>query len=92
MSFRSIPIAGTLRFAELKPDMPNAFFSSRPSQALESMQRPRVNVLSRDIDDTPINANDRGADDIENDDWLFDDLMDTCMPLLNLPWIQTYQF
>ncbi|KAH2544902.1 hypothetical protein KXW97_001735 [Aspergillus fumigatus] len=73
-------MAGTLRFAELKPDMPNAFFSSRPSQALESMQRPRVNVPSRDIDDTPINANDRGADDIENDDWLFDDLMDTDVP------------
>ncbi|KAF7115781.1 hypothetical protein CNMCM5793_003421 [Aspergillus hiratsukae] len=73
-------IAGTLRSAELKPELPNVFFPSRPreSQALESMQRPRTNVPSRNTDDTPVNANDRGAEDsIDNDDWLFDDLLET---------------
>ncbi|GFF96560.1 ATP-dependent DNA helicase MER3 [Aspergillus lentulus] len=73
-------IAGTLRSAELKPELPSVFFPSQPreSQALELMQRPRMNVPSRDTDDTPINKNDQGADDsIENDDWLFDDLMET---------------
>ncbi|RHZ65844.1 putative DEAD/DEAH box DNA helicase (Mer3) [Aspergillus thermomutatus] len=72
-------IAGTLRSAELKPELPNVLFPSRPSgrQALESMQQPRMNVPSRDTDDTPINANDRGGDDsIDNDDWLFDDLLE----------------
>ncbi|GFF55276.1 ATP-dependent DNA helicase MER3 [Aspergillus lentulus] len=73
-------IAGTLRSAELKPELPSVFFPSQPreSQALELMQRPRMNVPSRDTDDTPINKNDQGADDsIENDNWLFDDLMET---------------
>ncbi|GIJ92257.1 sec63 protein [Aspergillus pseudoviridinutans] len=73
-------IAGTLRSAELKPELPNALFPSRPreSQALESMQRPRMNVPSRDTDDTPINANNGGAEDsIDTDDWLFDDLLET---------------
>jgi hypothetical protein len=79
---RSISIAGTLRSAELKPELPNALFPTRPreSQALESMQRSSMNVPSRGIDDTPINANDRGVDDsIDNDDWLFDDLLETGM-------------
>ncbi|GIK05896.1 sec63 protein [Aspergillus viridinutans] len=73
-------IAGTLRSAELKPELPNALFPSRPreSQALESMQRPRMNVPSRDTDDTPTNANNGGADDsIDTDDWLFEDLLET---------------
>ncbi|PKX95012.1 putative DEAD/DEAH box DNA helicase (Mer3) [Aspergillus novofumigatus IBT 16806] len=76
-------IAGTLMSAELKPELPNVFFPSRPreSQAVESMQGPRMSVPSRDADDTPINANDRRADDSiendDNDDWLFDDLMET---------------
>ncbi|GFF23913.1 ATP-dependent DNA helicase MER3 [Aspergillus udagawae] len=73
-------IAGTLRSAELKPELPNVFFPARPreSQALESMQRPSMNVPSRDTEDAPINANDRRADDsIDNDDWLFDDLLET---------------
>jgi ATP-dependent DNA helicase HFM1/MER3 len=70
-------IAGTLRSAELKPELPNVFFASqlRESQALESMQRLRMDVPSRGTEDTPFNANDRGADDsIENYGWLFDDL------------------
>jgi ATP-dependent DNA helicase HFM1/MER3 len=85
--FHSTSIAGTLRSAELKPELPNVFFASqlRESQALESMQRLRMDVPSRGTEDTPFNANDRGADDsIENYGWLFDDL-ETGMPPLNLP-------
>jgi hypothetical protein len=44
-----------------------------------------MDVPSRGTEDTPFNANDRGADDsIENYGWLFDDL-ETGMPPLNLP-------
>ncbi|GFF30986.1 ATP-dependent DNA helicase MER3 [Aspergillus udagawae] len=73
-------IAGTLRSAELKPELPNVFFRARPRerQALKSMQRPSMNVPSRDTNDAPINTKDRRADDsIHNDDWLFDDLLET---------------
>jgi ATP-dependent DNA helicase HFM1/MER3 len=45
-----------------------------------------MNVPSRDTNDAPINANDRRADDsIDNDDWLFDDLLETGMPPSRLP-------
>ncbi|EAW06934.1 putative DEAD/DEAH box DNA helicase (Mer3) [Aspergillus clavatus NRRL 1] len=56
-------IAGTLRYAEIKPELANVLFPYRPCERAE--QNPQTTKPTE-----------QRRDDIDNDDWLFDDFLE----------------